>query len=55
MLNKLKNLSTVFHALIIAMFVLSVNGCGYKKAPYYLEEAPSGDENVEFIIKEPAK
>jgi hypothetical protein len=37
------------------MFVLSVNGCGYKKAPYYLEEAPSGDENVEFIIKEPAK
>ncbi|MFT5836317.1 MAG: hypothetical protein ACI9RG_001221 [Sulfurimonas sp.] len=37
------------------MFVLSLNGCGYKKAPYYLEEAPVGDKNVEFIIKEPTK
>jgi len=36
------------------MFLLGLSGCGYKKAPYYLEEAPSGDENVEFIIKEPA-
>jgi predicted small lipoprotein YifL len=54
-LNRIKNLSTVFHLLIIAIFVLSVNGCGYKKAPYYQEEAPAGDENVEFIIKEPIK
>jgi hypothetical protein len=37
------------------MFALSLNGCGYKKAPYYKEEAPKGDKNVEFIIKEPAK
>ncbi|MDA3909172.1 MAG: hypothetical protein PF437_08785 [Sulfurimonas sp.] len=51
----MKNLSTVFHALIIAMFVLSVNGCGYKQAPYYQEVAPAGDDNVKFIIKEPTK
>lgn len=37
------------------MFALSLNGCGYKKAPYYKEEAPKGDDNVKFIIKEPAK
>ncbi|WP_154645653.1 hypothetical protein [Sulfurimonas gotlandica] len=48
-------MSTVFHLLIIAMFALSLNGCGYKKAPYYQDEAPSGDENVKFIIKEPSK
>ena len=36
------------------MFLLGLSGCGYKKSPYYLEEAPSGDENVEFIIKQPS-
>ncbi len=37
------------------MFVLSLNGCGYKAPPYLEEEVPVGDENVEFIIKEPSK
>ena len=37
--------------LIIAMFLLGLSGCGYKADPYYLEDAPSGDENVEFKIK----
>jgi len=37
--------------LIIAVFLLGLSGCGYKKAPYYEEESPSGDKNVEFIIK----
>ncbi|MEA1982311.1 MAG: hypothetical protein U9N39_02105 [Campylobacterota bacterium] len=37
--------------LIIASFLLSTSGCGYKKQPYHLEDAPDGDENVEFIIK----
>ncbi len=37
--------------VIIAMFLLSLNGCGYKAQPYYLQQAPEGDENVEFIIK----
>lgn len=38
---------------IIAMFLLSLNGCGYKADPYYLESAPKGDDNVKFIIKQP--
>jgi len=50
-----KNLKTIFYILIISSFSLSLNGCGYKKAPYYLEDAPQGDDNVEFIIKEPSK
>jgi predicted small lipoprotein YifL len=55
MLNKLKNLSTVFHLLIIAMFGLSLNGCGYKSSPYYEDKAPVGDENANFTIKAPSK
>lgn len=38
--------------LIIASFLFSLGGCGYKKAPYYQESAPEGDENVEFIIED---
>ncbi|MBU0721509.1 hypothetical protein KJ877_09215 [bacterium] len=52
-MNRINNLTGIFHLAIIAMFLLSLSGCGYKKAPYYLENAPEGDENVEFIIKEP--
>jgi len=37
---------------IIASFLLGLNGCGYKKQPYYQEDAPAGDENVKFIIKD---
>jgi predicted small lipoprotein YifL len=37
--------------LIIASLALSISGCGYKKAPYYLEDAPQSDENIEFIIQ----
>jgi len=37
--------------LIIASFLLSLNACGYKAAPYYEEDVPKGDENVEFILK----
>ena len=37
--------------LIIAVFLLSVSACGYKAAPFYSEDAPQGDENVEFIIQ----
>ena len=35
------------------MFLLSLSGCGYKADPYYLEDAPVSDENVEFILKKP--
>ena len=39
--------------LIITSFLLSLSGCGYKANPYYLEDAPVSDENVEFILKKP--
>ena len=37
--------------LIIAVFLLSVSACGYKADPFYSEDAPQSDENVEFIIQ----
>ena len=43
--------SSIFHLLIIAMFLLGLSGCGYKAPPVYLEDAPEGDENVEFKIR----
>ncbi|MCW8955208.1 MAG: hypothetical protein OQK48_09740 [Sulfurimonas sp.] len=33
--------------------MLSLNGCGYKANPYYVDDAPVSDENVEFILKKP--
>lgn len=53
-LNRINNLTSIFHLAIIAVFLLSLNGCGYKKAPYYLEEAPKGDENIAFSLKQPS-
>ncbi|MCK9455367.1 MAG: hypothetical protein M0Q20_09465 [Sulfurimonas sp.] len=44
-------MTSVFHTAIIAMFLLSLSGCGYKADPYYLEEAPQSDKSIEFIIK----
>ncbi|MBC8238823.1 MAG: hypothetical protein H8E76_11405 [Helicobacteraceae bacterium] len=41
--------------LIIAMFSLSMLGCGYKADPYYMQEDSSSvieDKNVRFIEKE---
>lgn len=38
--------------LIIAVFLLGLSGCGYKADPFYQEDAPAGDENVEFKIKQ---
>lgn len=34
--------------LIIAMFLLGVQGCGYKANPFYSDDVPQGDENIEF-------
>ncbi|MEN8302592.1 MAG: hypothetical protein ABFQ64_00805 [Campylobacterota bacterium] len=31
--------------------MLSLSACGYKAAPFYTEDAPEGDENVEFVIE----
>ena len=33
------------------MFLLSLNGCGYKDAPFYTADAPKSDKNVDFVIK----
>jgi len=37
--------------LIIASFLLSVSGCGYKKDPYYQKDTPKADANIEFILE----
>jgi len=44
-------LTGIFHLLIIASFLLSLNGCGYKGPPYYQADVPQADENVKFIIE----
>jgi predicted small lipoprotein YifL len=36
---------------IITSFLLSFSACGYKAPPYYEEEAPMGDKNVDFHYK----
>jgi len=36
---------------IIASFLLSMSGCGYKANPYIEQEAPVEDENVKFVIE----
>lgn len=48
---KENSLSAAFHILIIAIFLLGLQGCGYKANPYYSEDAPNGDENVEFKLR----
>jgi predicted small lipoprotein YifL len=37
--------------LIIASFLLSVSGCGYKAPPYYVDDTNLSDKNVEFILQ----
>lgn len=53
-MNGIYNLTSVFHLVIIAMFLLSLSGCGYRGDPYYLDSAPQSDKNVKFIIKKPS-
>ena len=50
-MKRIKNITAAFHVLIIASFLLSLSGCGYKAPPYYEKEAPKGDKNVKFILK----
>ncbi len=37
---------------IITSFLLSLSACGYKAPPYYEENTPKGDKNVEFHYKQ---
>lgn len=50
-LKRVENITAVFHRLIIASFLLSVSGCGYKAPPYYEQSVPKEDKNVKFIIQ----
>ena len=50
-MNSRNNILHIFHLLIIASFLFSLSGCGYKAAPYYEKSAPKEDENVKFILK----
>lgn len=46
--------TSIFHLLIIAMFLLGLHGCGYKAPPFYGEEEAvvvDSDENVEFKLR----
>jgi len=36
---------------IIASFLLSLNACGYKTAPYYENNVLEHDSNIEFILE----
>ena len=49
---KIKNYSTAITKILsITIILLGLSACGYKAPPYYLEDAPAGDENVEFTLK----
>jgi predicted small lipoprotein YifL len=50
-LNRRDNIISTFHKIIIAGFLLSLSACGYKAPPYYQEDVPKGDKNVEFHYK----
>lgn len=44
-------LSSIFHMLIIAIFLLGLFGCGYRANPFYTEKTSINDENVEFKLR----
>ncbi|WP_298753148.1 hypothetical protein [uncultured Arcobacter sp.] len=33
-----KNFVSIFHAVIITLFILSFSGCGYKAPPVYVDD-----------------
>ena len=33
-----KNFASIFHAIIITLFILSFSGCGYKGDPVYVND-----------------
>ena len=51
MLKSSNNLTSIFHLLIIASLVLSLDGCGYKASPFYKKDIYLEDKNVKFINK----
>jgi hypothetical protein len=53
-LNRIYNLVGGFHLIIIAMFLLSLSGCGYKDNPHYFDSEVKSDKSVKFFIKKPS-
>ncbi len=49
-MNNIYNLRSIFHKLIIAIFLLSFSGCGVKKPPYYQDDVSSSDDKVKYIL-----
>ena len=40
-----------FHGLIIAGFILSLSGCGYKGDPIYIKKDSSTEQNIQEVSK----
>jgi len=40
-----------YHVVIIASLLLSINACGYRGSPYYVDEVPASDKNIDFKLK----
>lgn len=45
------SLAKNYHVVIIASLLLSISACGYRGAPYYVEQVPAGDKNIDFKLK----
>ena len=41
-----------FHMLIVAGFILSFSGCGYKDDPKYIQQDSSTEQNNNNILKQ---
>ena len=40
-----------YHVVIIASLLLSINGCGFRGAPYHLQKVPASDKNIDFKLQ----
>lgn len=43
---------SIFHLLIIAIFLLGLGGCGYKADPFYNEQKIENESQVIFTQRE---
>ncbi len=47
--DRLNNLRSIFHIVIIAGILLSLSGCGYKGDPYYDDAKVPQNKNKKMI------
>ena len=45
------SLAKNYHVVIIASLLLSISACGYRGAPYHVEQIPMDDKNIDFKLK----